>query len=254
MLDDAEVVRDQHDRHAEALLQRLEQIKDLRLDRHVERRRRFICDQEIRVVGKRHGDHHALTLATRKFMRIAVDAAPRFRDAHELKQFKHARPRLFERAAPMVHDRLGDLAADGIERIERGHRLLEDHCDLRTAHLVQRLWRQAHKLLSAVTRGAGDLTVLGEQAHDAHHRLALAGAGLADDRKRFAGTDVEIDALDRFHRAIRRREVHLEAANGQDGFLGICHVSDPSGRARRAGRRQRNSARTASGQRRWPGR
>ena len=35
--------------------------------------------------------------------------------------------------ALMAADRLDDLAADGVERIERGHRLLEDHAELAAA-------------------------------------------------------------------------------------------------------------------------
>ena len=46
MPDDAEIVGDEHDGHAETLLQRAQEIEDLRLDRHVERRRRLVRDQE----------------------------------------------------------------------------------------------------------------------------------------------------------------------------------------------------------------
>ena len=90
MLDDAEIVGDEHDGHAETLLQRAQQIEDLRLDGHVERRRRLVGDQEIRLVGERHGDHDALALAAGHFMRIAVDAAFGFGNADELEQFEHA--------------------------------------------------------------------------------------------------------------------------------------------------------------------
>ncbi len=134
VLDDAEIVRDQHDRHAEALLQRLQEIEDLSLDRHVKRCRRLVGDQKVRLVGERHRNHHALTLAARKLVRIAVDASTRLGDADQFEQFQHALARLLERAAAVVHDRFGDLPADRVERVERGHRLLEDHRDLGTAH------------------------------------------------------------------------------------------------------------------------
>ena len=49
--DDAEVVGDDHDRGVELALQALDQLEDLRLDRHVERRRRLVGDQQLRVVG-----------------------------------------------------------------------------------------------------------------------------------------------------------------------------------------------------------
>ena len=46
------------------------------------------------------------------------------------------------RDALVPHDRLGDLLADREDRVERRHRLLEDHRDLGAAHLAQR--RLAH--------------------------------------------------------------------------------------------------------------
>ena len=77
---DAEIVGDEHDRHAEPLLQIGEQLEDLRLDRHVERGRRLVGDQHVGVVGERHGDHHALALAAGHLVRIGVDAALRIRE------------------------------------------------------------------------------------------------------------------------------------------------------------------------------
>ncbi|MDT4861593.1 hypothetical protein FQZ97_962050 [compost metagenome] len=54
---------DEEHRHALGLLQFREELQDLRLNRHVERGRRLIGDQQLWLVGKRHGDHHALALA-----------------------------------------------------------------------------------------------------------------------------------------------------------------------------------------------
>jgi hypothetical protein len=46
--------------------------------------------------------------------------------------------------------RLGDLPADGVERVERGHRLLEDHGNLRAADVVQLAPWHAEELRPAV--------------------------------------------------------------------------------------------------------
>ena len=54
-----------------------DQIENLRLDGDVERRRRLVCDQQARITGERHGDHHALAHAAGHFMRIGVDARRR---------------------------------------------------------------------------------------------------------------------------------------------------------------------------------
>ena len=60
---DAEIVGDEEERHAEPLLNVLQQRDDLRLHGDVERRRRFVGDEQIGFVGERHGDHYPLALA-----------------------------------------------------------------------------------------------------------------------------------------------------------------------------------------------
>ena len=82
--DDAEVVRDQDDRGAEPLADVAHQVEDPRLDRDVERRRRLVGDQHLRVAGERDRDHHALAHAAGELVRILVEpplAAPGCRRA-----------------------------------------------------------------------------------------------------------------------------------------------------------------------------
>ena len=79
--DDAEIVGDQQHRKAERFLEAGEQLQHLRLDRHVERRGRLVGDQQFRLAGDRHGDHHALAHAARQFMRILPGTPRRRRDA-----------------------------------------------------------------------------------------------------------------------------------------------------------------------------
>ena len=70
--DHAEVVGDQHQRGARPLLDRLEQLQDLRLDRHVERGRRLVGDQQLRLARERHPDHHALAHAAGQLVRVLL--------------------------------------------------------------------------------------------------------------------------------------------------------------------------------------
>ena len=143
---DAEVVGDEHHRHAEARLQVGEKRQDARLDRDVERRRRLVGDEEIGVVRDRHGDHHALALAARELVRVGRQPAFRVGDAHEVEELDRPRPGLAPRQAAMGDQRQRDLVADPVERIERGHRLLEDHRDLGAADAVQRRRREPDEL------------------------------------------------------------------------------------------------------------
>ena len=133
-------------------LQLGEELEDLRLHRHVERGRRLVGDQHVRVAGERHGDHHPLALAAGELVRVGVDAALGLGDADERQELDDPRPRLRLREAAVEAQRLGELGADPVERVERGHRLLEDHGDLLAADAVELAFRQAEHLLAAVAR------------------------------------------------------------------------------------------------------
>ena len=50
-------------------LQVAHEVEDLGLDRDVERGRRLVGDQQLRLAGERHGDHHALRHAARHLVR-----------------------------------------------------------------------------------------------------------------------------------------------------------------------------------------
>ena len=82
-----------------------DQRQDLRLDRHVERRRRLVRDQQVGVARERHRDHHALAHAARELVRVVVDAPLRLRDADGVEQLDRAAARVrlrdrLVRAAP----------------------------------------------------------------------------------------------------------------------------------------------------------
>ncbi len=81
LADDAEVVADEQHAHPALLLEPGEQLEDLALDRDVERGRRLVGDQELRLAGERHRDHHALLLAARELVRIRGEPALGFRHA-----------------------------------------------------------------------------------------------------------------------------------------------------------------------------
>ena len=68
-LHNAEIMRDKQHRHAGPLLHLFQKPQNLRLNSHIERRRRLVGNQQIRLVGKRHGDHHPLPLPSRELVR-----------------------------------------------------------------------------------------------------------------------------------------------------------------------------------------
>ncbi len=81
---DAHVVGDEDDAHLHLGLEAADQFEDLRLDRDVEGRGRLIGDEQLRLAGQGHGDHHALAHAAGELVRVAREDVARLGDAHEV--------------------------------------------------------------------------------------------------------------------------------------------------------------------------
>ncbi len=154
--DHAEVVRDQQQRHAALGHQVGDQVEDLALDRHVKRRRRLVGDQQVGPAGERHRDRDALPLAARELVRVGVDA-PRGVGQPDAVEQRDRLPARIVRGETLVQaQRLGDLAADGVQRVQRGHRLLEDDADAVAAQLAQLGVAAADEFLAVEADAAAD--------------------------------------------------------------------------------------------------
>ena len=79
-------------------------------------------------------------------MGVFVHAPARIRDADIAQRILRDRLCLACANALMQQNRLGDLVADGVDRIERGHRLLKNHRDLAPAHPAHIALRQLHQI------------------------------------------------------------------------------------------------------------
>ncbi|MEI2612901.1 MAG: hypothetical protein V9G20_30025 [Candidatus Promineifilaceae bacterium] len=104
-------------RHAVLGLQLHQQIEDLLLDGHVERRGRLVGDQQLRVAGDRHGDHHALALAARHLVREGAEPLGGIGDADLLAAVRSTRGARAGAVEPeMRAQHFLDLEADGEAR------------------------------------------------------------------------------------------------------------------------------------------
>ncbi len=72
LADDREVVGDEDVGQVEVVLEVLQQVEDLRLNRDVERRHRLVADDQLRLQRDRAGDADPLPLAARELVRVAV--------------------------------------------------------------------------------------------------------------------------------------------------------------------------------------
>src|SRR5580765_2247114 len=208
---DSQVVGDQDHRRVELVLQAVDQLDDLRLDRHVERRRRLVRDQHVRVARERHRDHRALAHSARKLVWIIVDARLRIRNADLLQQVDCASARLFL-VGPLVNsNRLGDLHPDGVHRVQRGHRVLEDHRHLVAANVLQLVLVHLEHVSTLVEHLTAEGRVaVSRQAEQRHRSDALPRAGLSHDAEHLAALQLEAHTVDSIDHTIFCVELDLE--------------------------------------------
>jgi hypothetical protein len=182
-------------RHAHLGLQLVEEGEDLRLHGDVERRRRLVADEELGLARQRHRDHRALALAARELVREAVDATLRFGDAGSPQQLDRPLASGVLVQPEMRLEHLADLVADREQRVQRRHRLLEDHRDLGAADAAHLALRR----LAQVLAGEPDRAARFRAVDEAQHREGgdrLPGAGFADERELLARRDRERHRVD----------------------------------------------------------
>ncbi len=112
------------------------------------------------------------------------------------------RLRAASRVQALVQEQhLVDLPLDRVQRVERGHRLLEDHRHAVAAHRRSSRCRRADQLLALEADAAGRMPRhrIGQQLQDRQRRHRLARARFADQRQGLAAADVEAHALHRAH-------------------------------------------------------
>ena len=175
-----------------------QQVEDLGLDGDIERRRRLVGDEERRLRRQRDGDHRALPQAAAELMRVLVDAPRGIRHADGLEQLERAAAGGGAAGEIVDGERLADLVADGVDGIQRDHRLLEHEADAAPADPAHRALVEPEEIL-AVERdaAAGDPARRHHEPDDRQRGDRLAAAGLADEAERLAPADAERHVVDR---------------------------------------------------------
>ncbi|MNN00370.1 hypothetical protein D3C81_1129570 [compost metagenome] len=131
-------------------------------------------------------------------MRQGLQAFFRLGDADHLQQLQSTLGRDFADQPLVDAQHLVDLLFDRVQRVERGHRLLEDHRDPVTADVADGFFFQVQQVLSGVLNGAGRVPGerVGQQTQDRVRGHRFAGTAFAHQRQGFAALDVEADAFD----------------------------------------------------------
>src|SRR6195256_5172769 len=126
----------------------------------------------------------------------------------------------------MQGERLGDLLLEGVERIERGLRLLENDGDVGAAHVAHLRFRQGQQVAALeqnLARRVIGLRVW-QQLHHRQRGDRLAGSRFADQRERLALSDVERHLVDRQDVLVALAERDRQRAHGEGG---LAHLSPP---------------------------
>ena len=217
--DHRQIVRHPHEGRAGLIRQAAHLGEDLALDRDVERRGRLVGDDDGGAVQKGDGDRHALAHAAGELMRIGVEPLLRAWNADLGESIARACPGDFPRDPAVRPHRRDHLRPDLEDRVERHHRVLEDHGDLSAADLAHGLALQAGEILAVEEHlAARDLAGRLDQAEDRIAGHALAGAGLADESQDAAASDLEADAVDGLQNAGPGLELRLEILDAKNCF------------------------------------
>ncbi len=155
--DHAEVVGDDDDGGVELTLQVPDQVQDLRLHGHVEGGGRLVRDQQVGVAGQRHRDHRALPHTAGELVRVGVHPLVRLRDADPVEHLDRVLAR--DLLAHLVVHPVGldDLVPDGVERVHRRQRVLEDHRHPLAAERADLLRRRRDQVLAVEEDLTADL-------------------------------------------------------------------------------------------------
>ena len=192
----AEVVRDEQHARALLTLQLADEFQDLRLGGDIQRRGGLVGDEQCRLEDQRHGDHHALALATGELVRVGGYEPLRVGQVHARHHVQHLDAALGRVPVRVLAQHFVDLPAAGVHGVQRRHRLLEDHGHACRAGLPQPLRAGAQHILAlqqdATRCGAQPR---GQQPHHGlgHHRLARAG--LTHQAHELATAHPKVDVL-----------------------------------------------------------
>src|SRR5215510_2794337 len=221
--DHAEIMGNEQVGELELLAEFFEEIDDLRLDRHVERRDRLVANNEFGPQRERARNADALALPAAHFVGVAIGKL--FRQAAHVQQLMDApflRPPV--RLDVMDADWLADDLANLHARIERAVRVLEDDLDT-PAQTTQRF---PPEVCEADTVEQDFALRRAFELQDAAAGRGLAATRLADQAERLAATNIEADAVNRLDVGNRARN---ERALG-DWSSDVCSSDLRSPRAR----------------------
>ena len=190
-----QVVRDQDHRQAQIAGQAHQEIQDLGLHHHVERGRRLVGEQDLRLARQRERDRRALAHAARELVRIPIGAVAR--DPDQLEQLAHLRPgrpaRSQCRAAPSARRSARRSVLTGLKAFIAPWNTIAmslQRCG------ADRFLALGEHVLAVQVDAAGDACARRQEPHQRQDGGRLAASRLSHEAHPLAGSQLEADALD----------------------------------------------------------
>ena len=202
VLDDAEVVGNEHIGQAHFVLQVHQQVQDLSLNGHVQRGHRLITDDELGIHGQGAGD--ADTLAAAAVQLVGIRRGIAAGQAHHVHQVRCVVEDLLLCGQRLVDEHvLGDDLDDGLTGVQAGVGVLEDDLELLT-HLLHLAGVVLGDVLPVVEDLAGGRL---DKPQNGAAQGAFSAAGLAHHADGLTGIDLHVDTV---HRVEVGLVAHLE--------------------------------------------
>src|SRR6266850_4748128 len=125
----------------------------------------------------------------------------------------------------MQGERLGDLLLEGVERIERGLRLLEHDGDVAAAHVAHLRFRQGQQVAALEQDLPRRMIGLGvrQQLHHRQRGDRFSGSRFADQCDRLAFPHVERHLVDRQDVLVALAERDRQFAHGEEELAHLSH-------------------------------
>ena len=142
----SKIVCHHHNTHAKIFLQLLQKTDDLFLHRDIQGSCRLIRKKKLRSGSKRNGNHRPLPHASGELMRICRKTLLCRRNSNHLHQ-PHCLSFLLL-PAHFLLEGFHNLLSDRLHRIQRCHRLLENHADVPAADFPKLRFRHFPQILS----------------------------------------------------------------------------------------------------------
>src|SRR5580658_3238208 len=229
-----DVVGDIEHREPETPAEVVEQVEHLQPDRDVQHGHWFVGQQYARAGRQRPGERDPLALAAGQLVRVLGQELVGRREPDLLHQADDFLPDLRVPALMKLY-RTFEVIAHGVDRVERGERVLEHELDLALVPPEVPTAGHLHLLAVQPDRAGGEPFLSGQQPG----RGGLTRTALTDERDDGAAVQVEGDVAHRVKRLAADPEVLAErdrlhgerAACGGRGRQGLlAHVSvSPAG-------------------------